>query len=129
MGEGAYAISCGSLTSLSEQELVSCDKVDDGCKGGLMDNGFKFVEGHGLCTEASYPYTAGDGVRGACKQSCTAAVKVASFTDVPSKDENALKTAVAQQPVSVAIEADKSVFQLYKSGVLDSAVCGTKLDH
>merc|ERR1712139_485931 len=26
-------------------------------------------------------------------------------------------------------EADKSVFQLYRSGVLDSASCGTNLDH
>jgi len=32
-------------------------------------------------------------------------------------------------PVSVAIEADKSVFQLYSHGVLDSTSCGTKLDH
>merc|ERR550537_1699039 len=32
-------------------------------------------------------------------------------------------------PVSIAIEADKSVFQLYKSGVLSSAGCGTQLDH
>ena len=46
-----------------------------------------------------------------------------------SKDESALKSAVAQQPVSVAIEADKSVFQLYSSGVLDSSSCGTSLDH
>merc|ERR1712151_611447 len=40
-----------------------------------------------------------------------------------------LKAAVAKQPVSIAIEADKSVFQLYKSGVMDSKSCGTKLDH
>jgi len=40
-----------------------------------------------------------------------------------------LKSAVAQQTVSVAIEADKSAFQLYKSGILDNPACGTKLDH
>ena len=51
------------------------------------------------------------------------------FTDVPAKDETALAAAVATQPVSVAIEADKSVFQLYKSGVLKSKQCGTTLDH
>merc|ERR1712125_3979 len=34
-----------------------------------------------------------------------------------------------KQPISVAIEADKSAFQLYKGGVLDNAGCGTKLDH
>ena len=37
--------------------------------------------------------------------------------------------AVANQPVSVAIEADKSVFQLYKSGVFDNDSCGHHLDH
>merc|ERR1712118_515497 len=47
----------------------------------------------------------------------------------PSKDENALKAAVSKQPVSVAIEADKSAFQLYKGGVLDNPACGTQLDH
>jgi C1A family cysteine protease len=36
--------------------------------------------------------------------------------------------AVAQQPVSVAIEANHLSFQLYKSGVY-SGNCGTKLDH
>merc|ERR1712217_888709 len=36
--------------------------------------------------------------------------------------------AVTQQPVSIAIEADKSAFQLYRSGIL-SSTCGTSLDH
>merc|ERR1711988_365750 len=40
-----------------------------------------------------------------------------------------LLKAVSKQPVSVAIEADKSAFQLYKGGVLDSSGCGTQLDH
>ena len=32
-------------------------------------------------------------------------------------------------PVSVAIEADQSIFQLYTSGVITSSTCGTNLDH
>jgi len=58
-----------------------------------------------------------------------AVVKVEGHVDVPAKDEEALKAAVAKQPVSVAIEADKMAFQLYKGGVLDSDKCGTSLDH
>merc|ERR1711988_1557457 len=42
---------------------------------------------------------------------------------------DALLDAVAQQPVSVALEADKNVFQLYSGGVLDSTSCGKQLDH
>jgi C1A family cysteine protease len=39
-----------------------------------------------------------------------------------------MMAALAQQPVSVAIEADQPAFQLYKSGVF-TAPCGTNLDH
>jgi len=53
---------------------------------------------------------------------------VTGFKDVPTDSKEALMSAVAQQPVSIAIEADKSVFQLYTSGVL-SGMCGSQLDH
>merc|ERR1739845_257996 len=53
---------------------------------------------------------------------------VTGFKDVASDSEQAMMSALAQQPVSIAIEADKSVFQLYRSGVL-SGTCGTSLDH
>merc|ERR1712226_1519630 len=36
--------------------------------------------------------------------------------------------AVAQQPVSVGIEADQMAFQLYSSGILTKK-CGDQLDH
>merc|ERR1719473_1388226 len=42
---------------------------------------------------------------------------------------NSLMEAVSKGPVSVVIEADKSVFQLYKTGVMSSKSCGTQLDH
>lgn len=41
--EGQYAIKYGKLLEFSEQELVDCDKMDDGCGGGLMDNAYRFV--------------------------------------------------------------------------------------
>ena len=51
-----------------------------------------------------------------------------SYTDVEKYSDSALMSALAQQPVSIAIQADQSSFQLYKSGVL-TASCGSKLDH
>merc|ERR1711862_539147 len=127
--EGAYEIASGNLVSLSEQQFVDCDKVDSGCSGGLMDNGFNFAKSNALCTEASYPYKAKGGTCAA--SSCTVGLAkgaVTGYKDVSADSESAMISAVTQQPVSIAIEADKSVFQLYKSGVLQST-CGSQLDH
>merc|ERR1719229_1667026 len=94
-----------------------------------MDNAFGYAEKHALCTEDSYSYEA---ARGQCKAaSCHIGIPkggVVGFKDVARDSGKALMEAVAQQPVSIAIEADKSVFQLYHSGVL-TGQCGSALDH
>ena len=128
--EGAFQIATGRLVSFSEQQLVSCDTTDSGCNGGLMDNAFKWIKTNGgLCSETDYPYVSGGGESGKCETNCTLVGTLSGHVDVKSGDEEELKAAVQMTPVSVAIEADKSVFQLYKSGVLTDESCGTNLDH
>jgi len=125
--EGAWQIASGNLQSLSEQQFVDCDKVDSGCNGGLMDHGFTFAKGTAIATEDSYPYTAADG---SCKSSFTTAIPqggVTGYTDV-SNSASALQSALNGNPVSVAIQADQSVFQQYTGGVITSG-CGSNLDH
>jgi len=131
--EGAYFVKYGSLVSFSEQELVDCDGFDAGCNGGLMDRAFRWIKlNGGLCTESSYPYVSGSTQKaGACAKSACSSVAgsaVTSWVDVASDSQSAMMSAVAQQPVSVAIEADQAAFQLYKSGVFTGA-CGSNLDH
>merc|ERR1711871_1461648 len=95
-----------------------------------MDNAFEYIEKNGISLEEEYPHTSGGGQSGSCITSKVQPVAtITGFKDVPHKDETALKDAISKGPVSVAIEADKSAFQLYKSGVLDSSSCGTNLDH
>ncbi|KAK7263740.1 hypothetical protein RJT34_31336 [Clitoria ternatea] len=128
--EGIHKLSTGKLTSLSEQELVDCDinGVDQGCEGGLMDDAFKFIiQNHGLNTEANYPYKGVDGKCNANEEGNHAAT-ITGYEDVPTNNEKALQKAVANQPVSVAIDASGSDFQFYKSGVFTGS-CGTELDH
>ena len=129
--EGAHQILSGNLVSFSEQQLVDCDYgivKNLGCNGGLMDKAFKYLEGNAIATEEAYPYTA---TKGTCDTSALsdATVKVASFVDVAVNDVAALKAQIDIGPVSVAIEADKAVFQMYSSGVLTGTGCGTNLDH
>merc|ERR1712139_631566 len=100
-----------------------------GCNGGLMDNAFKYAEQNAICTEESYPYKAKSGTCGAT--SCSTGIPkggVTGFKDVESQDLESLEESVAQQPVSIAIEADQRIFQMYQSGVM-TGTCGTQLDH
>lgn len=128
--EGAWFLSNGTLVSLSEQQLIDCSTKEgnDGCNGGLMDYAFQYIiDNKGITTEAAYPYTATG------PNKCQAAGKpiaatLTSYTDVTANSETALMTAVVQQPISVAVEADQNSFQFYTGGVM-SAACGTNLDH
>jgi cathepsin L len=124
-------LTTGKLISLSEQNLVDCSQAEgnQGCDGGLMDDGFQYImDNKGIDTEASYKYTAQDGT---CKYSSSnCGSTVTSFTDVTSGSEDALKTAVYAAPTSVAIDASNPSFQMYSSGVYDEPNCSsTQLDH
>merc|ERR1711998_200141 len=104
--EGADAIKSGSLKSFSEQQLVSCSKQNSGCNGGLMDYAFQYLQSAGAALESSYPYTSGQGRVSSCK-SFSAVGSVSGFSDVRVGSKSQFKAAVAQQPVSVAIEPIK----------------------
>ncbi|KAL3533419.1 hypothetical protein ACH5RR_006940 [Cinchona calisaya] len=128
--EGINQLTTGKLISLSEQELVDCDRdsEDQGCGGGFMDDAFKFIiNNKGLTTESNYPYQGTDGTCNASKEANHAA-KITGFEDVPANNEAALLKAVANQPVSVAIDAGGSAFQFYSSGIF-TGDCGTDLNH
>jgi len=128
--EGAYAIAHSNLISLSEEQLVECSKLNNGCNGGSMDLAFMYTERHPLESEDDYPYNSGSGSSGSCKyDSSKGKVGASSYKDVSTNSVAQLKAALNLGPVSVAIEADKSAFQLYTGGVMDSDDCGTSLDH
>ncbi len=132
--EGAYYIKTQQLVSFSEQMLVDCSSpMNHGCNGGLMDRAFRWISNEGgLCSEDDYPYTSGTTLKaGTCQENSCELVsnsKVSGWTDLDSTDI-AFVTALAQQPVSVAIEADQRAFQFYSSGILPASECGTNLDH
>ena len=78
-------------------------------------------------TQSSYPYRA---VGGTCKYSSSNTGKgTTGYVNVSGNNATAMKSALAGRPLAVSIEADKAVFQNYKSGIFNSTLCGTSLDH
>lgn len=61
--EAINKIVTGEMITLSEQELVDCDRTQNsGCNGGLMDYAFQFIISNGgMDTEEDYPYRGADG--------------------------------------------------------------------
>ncbi|KAF9686774.1 hypothetical protein SADUNF_Sadunf02G0024700 [Salix dunnii] len=127
--EAINKIVTGSLVSISEQELVDCDRsFNSGCEGGLMDYAFQFViNNHGIDTEEDYPYRAQDGT---CKKEKLKrrVVTIDKYVDVPPNNEKQLLQAVAAQPVSVGICGSERAFQMYSKGIF-TGPCSTSLDH
>lgn len=127
--EGINKIVTGDLISLSEQELVDCDtSYNEGCNGGLMDYAFQFIINNGgIDTDEDYPYMGYDDYCDTYRKNAKV-VTIDDYEDAPTYNEKALQKAVANQPVSVAIEGGGRAFQLYESGIFTGS-CGISLDH
>jgi len=116
------------LPVLAPQQIVSCDKVDQGCNGGWPYQAMTYIKGAGgMETDSAYPYTSGGGNTGVCKVDKTkfvAGLAVAGYVQV-AKGEANLETVLNKGPVSICVDA--SSWSSYRSGVL--ATCGTSVDH
>ncbi|MCO5576332.1 hypothetical protein L7F22_030141 [Adiantum nelumboides] len=89
----------------------------------MMNPAFKWViRNGGINTEEGYPYASGTGRTKFCNWNKKMAklVTIDGYKDVQPNNENALTCAVAQQPVSVAINANSRDFQLYAGGIFNS---------
>jgi C1A family cysteine protease len=129
--EGHYFVKTGKLLKFSEQQLVDCaggSYGNLGCNGGDMGTAIQYSADYGNELEADYPYA---GVDQTCqyKKNLAQTPKPTGPVNVATNNALALKTAIADGPVSVAIEADTFVFQFYSGGILNSKACGTNLDH
>ena len=58
------------------------------------------------------------------KKDCESVVKINNYSDIVN-NEKVLKGQLYQQPVSVAIQANKRSFQLYRAGIYSDLDCDT----
>ncbi|XP_076235389.1 uncharacterized protein LOC143179865 [Calliopsis andreniformis] len=112
--EGQYAIKHKKLLSLSEQELVDCDNLDEGCNGGEMDNAYRIIEKlGGLELEKDYPY---DAKNEKCHfAQSKAKVQVVSHVNITSNETQMAQWLVQNGPISIGINAN--AMQFYIGGV------------
>nr|XP_049704765.1 LOW QUALITY PROTEIN: uncharacterized protein LOC110379538 [Helicoverpa armigera] len=127
--EGQWKMQSGKLVSLSEQELVDCDKMDDGCNGGLPDNAYRAIEQMGgLELESDYPY---EGVDEKCAFNKTLAkVQISGAVNITKNETGMAQWLVHNGPISIGINAN--AMQFYMGGISHpwKMLCNpTNLDH
>lgn len=105
---------------LSPEDMVSCDKKDDGCQGGALPIAWKYLTSTGIVTDSCMPYKAGGGKAPKCTTKCSDSE---SFTRTKAKSAYAIngvtnmqKDIVLNGPIQVGFQVYRS-FMSYKSGV------------
>lgn len=141
--ESAVFMSTGKLEQLSTQQIISCDKQDDGCDGGDTVTAYRYVQkAGGIDLASDYPDKShSSGRTGRCTWDKKKAAGVTGFAyatkpcskgSCKSQDEKALAAATTQHgPVSICVNAGGSGWDMYKKGVYSRKCSGaaSELDH
>lgn len=114
--EAVYKIKTGKNQLFSEQQLVDCDSVDHGCRGGLMEYAYEYLEKNGVMSDDSYPYR---GRSNKCDyDSKNVKAKVNGYHFVGTQEEDQIKQLLFENgPFAIAINA--SPLQFYLWGVFN----------
>ncbi|XP_038218726.1 pro-cathepsin H-like [Zerene cesonia] len=111
--EGQYAkVHNTEAISLSEQQIIDCDRTSHGCYGGWPHDVFNSLAAEGgSMREDDYPYA---GVQGQCSlDRSRIAVRVTGGQQISISDEESLKDALVQYgPLSVVIEVNQEFMLL-----------------
>ncbi|CEF63690.1 Cathepsin F [Strongyloides ratti] len=112
--EGAWAIKKGKLISLSEQELLDCDVIDQACNGGLPSQAYKeIIRIGGLESEAKYPY---HHTKDTCAwDSSMKAVYINDSITIPPNEDEMKIWLFKNGPISVGVNANP--LQFYRHGI------------
>mmetsp|Transcript_26199 Transcript_26199/g.45078 ORF Transcript_26199/g.45078 Transcript_26199/m.45078 type:complete len:340 (-) Transcript_26199:525-1544(-) len=111
---------------LSPEDMVSCDRLDNGCHGGFLPMAWHYLKSKGVVKDTCFPYTAGEaGQPDQCRRQCVGDEKFAKYkasSYYKLAKVQAIMTDIYQNgPVQAAmlVYAD---FPSYKTGVYQKTV-------
>ena len=116
-----FSIATNTSVVLSPEDLVSCDKKNEGCGGGMLPAAWKYLTSDGIVTDKCFPYGAGTGNAPPCATGCAdgspfAASKHKSTGGYALKSvEDMQNEIMANGPIQVAFNVYKS-FMTYSTG-------------
>ncbi|XP_045457968.1 chymomexicain-like [Melitaea cinxia] len=124
--ESAYAIKTGQMLSLSEQQLIDCDKQSTGCTSGLPAYAIKYLQQNGAMSEDSYPY---ENSQGQCRfDEQKVQVQVKGCASIQASEDQLLEKLVQIGPLSITV--DSTEVQSYKGGIMTGDYCrGYQVNH
>jgi len=100
---------------LSAQQILSCDKKSQGCKGGGVDNVWAYIQRRGLYPEKCLPYAGEKGAK--CKTDCAESDKLKIVDHcIITKEKNIKREIYNKGPVVAPIYL-KGEYLVYSSGV------------
>lgn len=113
------------LISLSEQNLLDCDRRSHGCRGGLMGNAYNWMKNAGgINSEQTYPYTARQGTCRFRRDMIAASIR--GYRSLGRHERRLARGVVKIGPIAVAIDASRRSFQYYKRGVYYDQRCNNR---
>lgn len=138
--EGAWYLAGNDLTSLSEQQLVSCDsKYDFGCDGGWQEAAFEYIrEKGGIVSYDTLPYKGVDEDNVEKSPSCPSSVSKKNYvatishwshmSQSPDDELSMMLKLIKVGPMTLSMNAKPMTY--YKSGIADPSDCDPiALDH
>lgn len=112
--------------SLSAQQVLSCEKIDQQCEGGFTENGFRYAKEHGLALASAYPYESYMGVAPGCNEAKIKPVVQVSDFNILESEEDMINYVLSTGPLSTCI--DSTTWATYQSGIMTSCP-NENIDH
>jgi hypothetical protein len=119
--EGNYNLNFGTLYNLSEQYVIDCDDIDNGCLGGYAEQPLLFMMQNGVFTTEQKPYIGFSGqiCRSELKKSALNIVTSFGFCPQGLCTENQWFEQISKGPVAVMMNGSFRSLANYKPSSID----------